>query len=106
MLTGRQVRWKGRLLGFYIKADEGLIFVSPRKLSHKFRMYNGWGINREFLNQLVETGVRQIRIVVDNGKKILITTPQRWKEKGIPHQSKGFEPQIVLREKDFDKVLG
>ena len=100
MLEGKQIRWEGKLLGFYIKGDDGLIFV------HKFKIYNGWGINKEFLKQLVETGISQIRIVVDNGKRILIVSPKKWQEKGIPHQSKGFEPQLVLREKDFDKVLG
>lgn len=102
--TGRKVKWRGKLLGYYIKGERGLIFISPRKSYHKFRMYDGWGINELFLKHLIGVAVSQIRLIIDGGKKVLIVTPENWFRKGIPHRSKGYEPQIILREKDFDIV--
>lgn len=102
---GKQVKWNGKLLGFFIKGNKGLIFVSPRKSKHLFRIYKGWGINELFLKHLKNIMVLQIRLIIDGGEKILITTPEKWLRKGIPHRSKGYEPQIILREMDFDTIV-
>ena len=93
-----QVKLGKRKLGFFINLENGVVFISPRKSEHKFRIYDGWGMNQELVEELNENGIIQIRIVVDKGKKILIASPKTWLEKGIRHTSKGFEPQIILPE--------
>lgn len=98
---------KGRKVGFITRDG---IFISPRRKEHKFRIYNGWGLSTEVLNLLIKKKVREIRIVVYGEKrkypeKVLITTPDLWKQKGIPYQDKKYEPQLILRECDFLKVV-
>jgi hypothetical protein len=104
IFQGRQIKWQGKKLGYLIKGEKGLIYISPRKSEHYFRIYSGWGINELLLKDLIDKMVVEIRILVDK-KKVLITTPQNWLRRGIPHRSKGFEPQIILPEKSFDKVI-
>lgn len=110
--TGKQVRWNKKLLGYRIKAEKGLVLVIPKrryasgkKKSEWFRLFGGgWNINEEFLQHEIDIGVIKI-IVKDETKKVYITTPSKWKDRGIPFRADGYEPQISLKEKDFDLVV-
>jgi len=111
-IEGQQLVWKhpktGKKIkiGRFTKGDKGLVLIMPRtRAKHRLRMYGGsYGINEEILNNLVENlAVVGMRVVVDEGKEVLITTPHNWKNKAIPHHTKGFEKQAHLREQDFDK---
>lgn len=111
MNTGKQVKWQGKNLGYYIKHPKGLVFIAPRrryddgpKKSHYFRLYNGYGLNELFFKHLLDIGIHEIRIIEQDTKRVLISSPNDWKNKGIPHRSKGYEPQLILREKDFKEV--
>jgi len=102
--TGRQVIWHGKRLGYYIEEAEGLTFIAPRKLEHKLRIYDGWAMNEEFLRQLFQINVKKIIVKINMGK-ILVTKPENWIMKGIKFHSRKAEPQIVLPEKSFDKII-
>lgn len=105
MGNGRQVIWNGRKLGWITEGAKGFDFVSPRKASHKFRMFDGWGLSKELTKELEASQCQRIKIFVDNGKRILVSTPSKWLAKGVPYRAKDFEEQLVLREKDFDMVF-
>lgn len=108
---GQQLKWKKRdgkvlKIGYFHMGKGGIELILPRKkAAHRLRMYGGsYGINKEILDELVSTlAVTKIKVVVDDGKEVLITTPYSWKNRGIVHQTKGYEQQVHLREKDFDK---
>lgn len=103
---GKQVRWHGKLLGYYIKGDRGLIFIAPRvRARHYFRLYEGYAMNEQLLQHLIDAHVIKIIIKENDTKRILTTTPLKWRKMGIPHRSKGVENQIVLKEKSFDLVV-
>lgn len=102
-MNKKVVKFNGRTLGFFIVDGRRIIFIAPRKSSHFFRLYGGWGINKAFLQNILDY-VAEIRVVVDKGKKILVTTPQNWLLKGITYHKEGFEEQIILRERDFHKI--
>ena len=110
--TASKIRWQNnrllignKLIGYTVKAQKGLILVCPKKSKHKFRMYNSWGIPAVILDELIAKNFYKIRIVVDEGKKILDASPLNWKLKGFHHHSRGYEEQIQLREKDFDLIV-
>ena len=108
--NGKQLEWKqknGKTLkiGYFHEGEKGLELIMPRlKQFHRLRMYGGsYGINEEILNELCQTlAVTKMKVVVDDGKEVLVSTPHNWKNKGMPHQTRGYEKQIHLREKDFD----
>lgn len=104
--TNKQTRINGRLVGYTIKGEHGPIFMMPKRKRHKFRMYNSWGIPQLLLDELIQKNYWLIKIIVQDADKILSVRPENWKRKGFEHRSKGFEPQMQLREKDFDKVVG
>lgn len=102
----KQVRWRGKLLGFYIKSKHGLIFVAPRyRKKHYFRIFEGYGFNKQFLLHLAQIGVWQIWIKEQDTGRILKAKPITWLKKGIEfHSAKTEDEQLVLRERDFDKI--
>lgn len=105
--AGNQLKWKGKLIGYWHETERGVVLIMPRKAEHLFRMYTSWGINAEILKELASTlAVVGMRIIVDGGKRVLITTPSKWLRLGIPYQARGEEPQMQLRETDFDQVFG
>lgn len=104
--NNKQVKWKGKLLGYYIKSKNGLIFVAPRyRKKHFFRMLKGYGINKQLLLHLIQINVYQIWIEEHDTGKILKVKPINWLKKGIEfHSDKTEDEQIILREKDFDNI--
>lgn len=101
----KQTRIDNKFIGYTVKGEYGLIFTMPKKKRHKFRMFDSWGIPENLLNELAEKKYWKIRIMIDGGERILMTSPEKWKQKGFKHRTKGYEPQIQLREKDFDMVI-
>jgi hypothetical protein len=109
---GKQIRWQGKLLGYRVKTNEGVILVIPKrkfakgkKKSQWFKLFGGgWNINAEFLQHEIDVGTAKI-VVKDETNKVYTITPSRWKERGIPFRAKGVEPQISLKEESFDLVV-
>ena len=94
---GKQVKWKGKLLGWFHQEKEGITFVIVRKKSkHLFRMYNSFNLNELFLKHLIDIGVRKIILKEEDEKKIYITTPQDWFQKGFLYQNPHYELQRCL----------
>lgn len=86
------------------------VFIMHRKIEGKFRIYDGWGLNKEVLVDLSQKNCREIRMFVKEGNKIkyiLITTPERWMQKGIPYINEKLnnEFQLILPESHFDKKI-
>jgi len=88
------------------------IFVMYRQLKKKFRIYDGWGLNKEVIQDLYEKNCKEIRMFVKDGKKlkyILIVKPANWLQKGIPYINEKLnnEFQLILPENcfDFKKVI-
>jgi hypothetical protein len=109
-LMGTQMKYidktgKERLIGYKRKELDGFVLICPRKAEHFFRNYSGWGLNREAVEVCLFEGFVRIKVVVDDGKKVLVTSPENWKERGHAVQFHGFEPQLILSEVDFDKVV-
>ncbi len=84
---------------------DGLAFVIHKDTKlHYFKIFKGWGFNKELIEQLRVNTIEQVRIVIDKGRKLLITNPLT-----IIYQGKDYfneeqeEEQIILAEKDFDK---
>lgn len=95
---------KKRFVGYTIKGKKGPVFIIPRKSKHRLRLYDSWGLNELVLKDLRAKNYSEIRFVIDGGKRVLKTTPEHMISRGLPWRSEGYEPQIQLREKDFDKV--
>lgn len=92
------------------------IFIMHRQAKGIFRLYNGWGVNKEILNDLSQKHCREIRMFVwernvQTGKRvlkyILTTTPDRWIQKGIPYTNEKLnnEFQLILTEANFDRKI-
>lgn len=113
--TGKQVRWHGILLGYRIKEKEGLTLVIPKRRyeskdektgkirkSQWFKLFGGgWNINMEFLKHEEQIGVVKIMVKDETGK-LYITTPEKWLRLGVPFTARDTEPQLSLKEKDFE----
>ena len=77
-------------------------FVSRRfTKTHYFYMFKGWGFNKELLDELK---VPEIRLVIDNGQKVLIAKVSTIKKHGVDYQAPDYEPQLILAEDSFDRV--
>lgn len=95
------------------------VFIMHRKLKGKFKLYDGWGLNKEVLLDLSQKFCREIRMFVWDdlpepiGRKkrvlkyILVTTPEKWLAKGIPYLNEKLnnEFQLILSEANFDKKI-
>jgi hypothetical protein len=105
--SGKQIKIKGKFIGIL---DNG-IFVAERKLHKKFRLYNGWGLSRTLINQLVQVGAKRIIFKIkDEESKILVytleVTPINWQNRGIPYHNPALkEDQFVLPETSFDRKV-
>jgi hypothetical protein len=66
-------------------------------------MFEGYSFNKELIVGLIEMRMPQVRVIVDDGLKILITSPKAVAMKGINYQADGYEPQWALPESEFDK---
>jgi len=53
-ITKKEVKIKGKKIGF-IASD--LAFVSYRKPEHLFKLYQGWGLNKSLLEDLIQKGI-------------------------------------------------
>lgn len=83
-------------------------FISNRNTSdHYFRKFKGWGFNKELIADLIRKGTDQFRLDVDNGRRLLVTSPA-----GIVAFGKNWdntledgtkEPQWILNEEHFNK---
>lgn len=100
----RQVKWRGKFLGFYLQQKNMLVFVAPRnRRKHYFRLFNGYAMNKQFLIHLYQVGVGQVWIKEQDTGKILKASPINWIKKGIEFRSEKTEDeQLVLKEADFD----
>jgi len=97
----------GKLIGFFAESEKGLVLIMPRTSKHLFRLYQSYGISTAVLDELVTTpAIIGMRVIVDNGKQVLVTTPSKWKRLGIEYRCKGYENQTHLRISDFDLVVG
>jgi len=70
---------------------------------HYFRIFQGWGFNKQLIESLIKKDIMEIRVIVDDGRRLLITTPQDVSMMGKNYQAQGYEPQFVLPEANFDK---
>lgn len=107
---------KNHRIGFLTKDR---VFIMHRRLERKFRIYDGWGLNKEVLLDLSQKFCREIRMFVWDtlpepiGRKkivlkyILVTTPEKWLSKGIPYLNEKLnnEFQLILNEANFDKKI-
>ena len=102
------ITWKGneaylgdRNLGKIVEE----YFVSNRDTKdHYFRIFKGWGFNKELIEDLISKKIGQIRLVIDTGRKVLITNPISVKFKGEDYQAEDYEPQWILSEDKFDNI--
>jgi len=93
-------------LGIFTKDNYFIVHRNYKK--HYFRLYKGYAMNAELLDNLIAKGIKEIRMFVkypDKREKVFICPPHYWKRKGIPYMHK-TEKQYVLRETDFARVLG
>lgn len=104
IFSGKVIRLHGKWIGFITK---DMYFVMYKRASHKLRMLNGWAIAEAILEDLMQKGIKGIRVIVKGRgiEKVMVTSPQKWKRLGVQFRSRGYEPQIVLPEKMFDKVV-
>ena len=75
--------------------------------SNIFRLYDGFGINSEDMDE-IRANAKSIMIIVKmkNGtEKVYISSVENWMRNCIPYDNKG-EPQTILRLSLFEKVLG
>ena len=103
------ITWKGN--GAYLE-DKNLgrinsegYFISNRDIKeHFFRLFKGWGFNKELIEDLINKEIGQVRLIIDNGRKILIANPISVKFKGKDYQADDYEPQWILPEIEFEKI--
>jgi len=101
---GKQIRINGNYIGFL----EGRNFIAERQLGKKFRLYNGWGMSKELLNELVDCVEKIIFNIKDKGKLCytLEVVPKNWLERGIAYYNPALrEDQFILSETSFDRRI-
>jgi hypothetical protein len=102
-LKGKRV-WVGdRLVGWTTVIDDKKVFVSPRKKSHYFRIYKGWGLSVEVLEFLKRNKFDEVHLRIGR-RQTLISKLPHWDIYGIPYHKEGFEPQKILAEKHMEKT--
>ena len=85
-------------------AEDGS-FVSNRNTNdHYFRLFKGWGFNKELIQDLIRKGVDRFKLIIDEGKRILVTNLSSIIAFGKSYQVEGYEPRWILAESSFDKV--
>jgi hypothetical protein len=96
-----------KYLGRIVECES--FFTSPRKFEeHYFHKFKGYGWNKELIQELVKRNIIQLRIVEDEGKRILITDPRSVMINGknwtntLDNGEK--EEQWILSEKQFNKI--
>jgi len=105
--SGKQIRIKGKFIGIL---DSG-IFVAERKLSKKFRLYNGWGLSRDLINELIQVATKKIIFKIRDEKTqalayTLEVTPSNWHNRGIQYYNPALkEDQFILPETSFDRKI-
>ena len=100
--------WKGNK-AFLGERNLGRIefdyFVSDRNTKdHYFRIFKGWGFNKELIEDLKKKKILQFRLLIDNGRKILVTNLTSIRFKGKDYQAEEYEPQWILPELEFDNI--
>jgi hypothetical protein len=75
--------------------------VTKRDKSHFFIKYNGFGLNKGLINELLRKGVNRIMIKYysRNGIKNYLVNTKTVKEKGTPYKHPKFEPQYIINLK-------
>lgn len=78
------------------------VFRTFRKEKHKFRIYNGWGFNKELFKELRDIGIKFIEIHTE--KRILKTQLGTILQKGINYKNpkKEKDYQFIVPETYFE----
>jgi len=79
------------------------VFRSYRKEAHKFRVYDGWGINKELLKELLDVGVKFWEIHTE--KRVLKIKLDAVIRYGISYKNpkKEKDYQLIVPEKWFER---
>ena len=99
---GKELVRNNITIGHWKKTDKGFVLIMPRtKDRHRNETHESYGISKSLLEILAGTlQVKELRIVVDNGKEVLTASPYTWNSKGTIRKGKG--EKIHLKEEDFD----
>lgn len=83
------------------------VFVAPRTNGHYFIKYKGWGLSEDLLHSLIDKNILTTMLIVSKAKgtRLLKVNTSTWIEKGIPYKHEDFEQQLILPEKDFDRIV-
>lgn len=104
-LKGKQIWLEDRMLGWITTTMDGKkVFVSPRKKSHYFRNFKGYGVSEQLLEFLEQNLFDQIHLRIGK-RKTLISNLTGWREHGQPYRHQKFEAQIILPEKHMKKKM-
>ena len=101
---GKIIRFRnGKMLGIIRRDKTFMVFRKEKK--HLFRIYNGWGINKELLEELKDIGIKYIEIQATDTGYIYRTVLGTFEIFGIPYQNPKNEHdyQIVLPLKFWKK---
>ncbi len=95
-----QIILNGVKVGFIQQDDNGTVwYVSPRKRElHFFRIYGGWGVAKEIVDYLSDSGAFGVKLSI-LGEHPIWASLSAIKEHGAEVQYAGFEPQIILNER-------
>lgn len=95
----------GKGVGEERRYDGQKVFEKKCTPEHYFKIFQGFGIAEEVIKKLIERDIDFIRIHYfgKKGRKVYVTTPLEWLEKGKHHKSDGYEEQLILTETDFIK---
>ena len=99
-LKGNQVWIGDRRVGWITTTMDGKkVFVSARKKSHYFRMFEGYAIARSVLEFLQRNQFDEIQLRFGK-REMLVSSLHVWFKQGQPyHKKTEFEPQLVLNKK-------
>jgi len=95
--NGHQIKFKnGKKIGI-IRSD-GVFTSFKEKKKHFFRLYNGWSLNKELLNELKDIQTHTIEIVTKDTREIYSTNLSNFFNNGINYRNPKDEKdyQIIL----------
>lgn len=106
--TKRPIKMWDKHIGDVYFSDGKKIFVMRRKKSkHFFRNFEGYGINKNLLQTLIQrfrvVEIRLVEILEDNCTNVYRTNPETFIKEGYAYKNKvePFDEQYILPVKDF-----
>lgn len=111
------IMWRGKScflgklhLGWIQTVENDRVFVTPRKRKqHFFRIFHGWGINKDLILELQTFGIPEVWIQVteESGqKRCLRTELKNYTQHAINHinESEPYDEQLILDERYFTET--